>query len=154
MSSRGGRLPSGKRHKAVLLLQVAGPEVGGAGASCALIIVLCRGSWWVMWSFGETPDRPCGPPLPFRTGFTHRDEKVWGNWLSVNPFADDAGSCFVGVNGEEQHSLLPGLADVVAGWRVVCGEADRAAGVDCIEQNWTDVGLKSLRERTGSGLGF
>ena len=104
-----------RRLPLIPLLQVAGPEVGGAGASCALIIVLCRASWWVMWSFGETPDRPCGPPLPFRTGFTHRDEKVWGNWLSVNPFADDAGSCFVGVNGEEQHSLLPGLAGVSAG---------------------------------------
>ena len=107
-----------------------------------------------MWSFGETPDRPCWPPLPFRTGFTHLDEKVWGNWLSVNPFADDAGSCFVGVDDEEQHSLWPGLADVLAGWRVVCGEAGRAAGLDSIEQNWTDVGLKRLREGLAAGRVF
>jgi uncharacterized protein YbdZ (MbtH family) len=53
--------------------------------------------------------------------------------VSVNPFDDDG------------HSLWPSFADVPAGWRVVYGEADRA--VDYIEQNWTDIRPKSLRER-------
>ena len=105
-------------------------------------------------SFVETADRRCWAPLPFRTGFTRLDLKVWGNWLSVNPFDDDAGSCFVGVNGEEQHSLWPGFAGVSAGWWVVYSEADRAGCLDDTERYWTDARLKSLRVRTGSGPGF
>jgi uncharacterized protein YbdZ (MbtH family) len=34
-----------------------------------------------------------------------------------------------------------------AGWRVVYGEGDRAACLDYIEQNWTDIRPRSLRER-------
>ena len=67
--------------------------------------------------------------------------------MSVNPFDDDSGSFVVLVNDEEQHSLWPTFADVPAGWRVVYGEADRAACLDYIEQNWTDIRPKSLRER-------
>ncbi|BCO33660.1 MbtH family protein [Mycobacterium heckeshornense] len=67
--------------------------------------------------------------------------------MSVNPFDDDNGSFFVLVNDEEQHSLWPSFADVPAGWRVVYGEADRAACLDYIEHNWTDIRPKSLRER-------
>jgi uncharacterized protein YbdZ (MbtH family) len=63
------------------------------------------------------------------------------------PFDDDDGSFFVLVNDEEQHSLWPTFADVPAGWRVVYGEADRAACLDYVEQNWADIRPKSLRER-------
>ena len=66
--------------------------------------------------------------------------------MSINPFDDDNGSFFVLVNDEEQHSLWPVFADVPAGWRVVYGEADRAACLDYIEQNWADIRPKSLRE--------
>ena len=59
--------------------------------------------------------------------------------MSINPFDDDNGSFFVLINDEEQHSLWPAFADVPAGWRVVYGEADRAACLDYIEQNWTDI---------------
>jgi uncharacterized protein YbdZ (MbtH family) len=38
-------------------------------------------------------------------------------------------------------------------WRVVYGEADRAACLDYIEQNWTDIRPKSLRERLTEGSG-
>jgi uncharacterized protein YbdZ (MbtH family) len=69
------------------------------------------------------------------------------NPVSINPFDDDNGSFLVLVNDEEQHSLWPVFADVPAGWRVVYGEADRAACLDYIEQNWTDIRPKSLRER-------
>ncbi len=73
--------------------------------------------------------------------------------MSTNPFDDD-GSFFVLVNDEEQHSLWPTFADVPAGWRVVYGEADRAVCLDYIEQNWTDIRPKSLRERLAEGRGF
>jgi uncharacterized protein YbdZ (MbtH family) len=77
-----------------------------------------------------------------------------GELVSINPFDDDNGSFFVLVNDEEQHSLWPVFVDVPAGWRVVYGEADRAGCRDCIEQNWTDIGPKSLRERLAAGRGF
>jgi uncharacterized protein YbdZ (MbtH family) len=72
-----------------------------------------------------------------------------GDWrpVSINPFDDDNGSFFVLVNDEEQHSLWPAFADLPAGWRVLYGEADRAACLDYIEQNWTDIRPKSLRNR-------
>jgi uncharacterized protein YbdZ (MbtH family) len=74
-----------------------------------------------------------------------------GELVSINPFDDDNGSFFVLVNDEEQHSLWPTFADVPAGWRVVYGEADRAACLDYIEQNWPDIRPKSLRERLAAG---
>jgi glycopeptidolipid biosynthesis protein len=67
--------------------------------------------------------------------------------VSINPFDDENGSFFVLVNGEEQHSLWPAFSDVPAGWHVVYGEADRAACLEYIEQNWPDIRPKSLRER-------
>ena len=89
------------------------------------------------------------PPLPFGTGFFKLEylTRGYGVSVSVNPFDDDGGSFFVLVNDEEQHSLWPSFADVPAGWQVVYGEADRAACLDYIEQNWTDIRPKSLRER-------
>lgn len=76
-----------------------------------------------------------------------------GGTVSVNPFDDDEGSFFVLVNDEEQHSLWPTFADVPAGWRVMFGKADRAACLDYIEQNWTDIRPKSLRERLAARPG-
>jgi uncharacterized protein YbdZ (MbtH family) len=75
-----------------------------------------------------------------------------GEPVSINPFDDDNGSFFVLVNDEEQHSLWPVFADVLAGWRVVYGEADRAACLDYIERKWADIRQKSLRERLEGGL--
>ena len=71
--------------------------------------------------------------------------------MSTNPFDDDNGSFFVLVNDEEQHSLWPTFADVPSGWRVVYGEAPRAACLDYIEENWADIRPKSLRERLAEG---
>ena len=64
------------------------------------------------------------------------------------------GSSFVLVNDEEQRSRWPAFADVRAGWRAVYGEADRAACLGYIEQNWTDIRPKSLRERLVEGRAF
>ena len=82
---------------------------------------------------------------------TYVDE-MSGEPVSINPFDDDDGSFLVLVNDEEQHSLWPTFADVPAGWRVVYGEADRAACLDYIEQNWPDIRPRSLRERLAGGV--
>ncbi|BBZ51909.1 MbtH family protein [Mycobacterium heidelbergense] len=66
--------------------------------------------------------------------------------MSTNPFDDDDGSFLVLANDEEQHSLWPAFADVPAGWRAVYGEASRAACLDYVERNWTDMRPKSLRD--------
>ena len=71
--------------------------------------------------------------------------------MSVNPFDDENGSFFVLINDEEQHSLWPTFTDVPAGWRVVYGEADRGACLEYIEQNWTDIRPKTLRDRLAAG---
>lgn len=66
--------------------------------------------------------------------------------MSTSPFDDDNGAFFVLVNDEDQHSLWPVFADIPAGWRVVHGEASRAACLDYVEKNWTDLRPKSLRD--------
>ena len=50
------------------------------------------------------------------------------------------------VNDEDRHSLWPTFADVPAGWRVVFGEATRADCLAYVEDNWTDMRPRSLRE--------
>ena len=69
-----------------------------------------------------------------------------GEPVSINPFNDDNGSFFVLVNDEEQHSLWATFGNVPTGWRVVYGEADRAACLD-----WTDIRPNSLREALAAG---
>ncbi|MEG8279672.1 MbtH family protein [Streptomyces sp. AHA2] len=69
-----------------------------------------------------------------------------GAQVSTNPFDDDNGRFLVVVNDEEQHSLWPAFAEVPAGWRVVFGEAARSECLEYVEQNWTDLRPKSLRE--------
>jgi uncharacterized protein YbdZ (MbtH family) len=66
--------------------------------------------------------------------------------MSTNPFDDEDGTFVVVVNDEEQHSLWPTFADVPAGWQVVFGEATRASCLEYVEQPWTDMRPKSLRE--------
>jgi uncharacterized protein YbdZ (MbtH family) len=70
-----------------------------------------------------------------------------GGLVSINPFDDDNGIFVVLVNNERQHSLWPTFADVPAGWRVIFGGANRAACLQYIEHNWTDIRPRSLRER-------
>lgn len=70
--------------------------------------------------------------------------------MSTNPFDDDNGTFYVLVNDEEQHSLWPTFADVPAGWRVVFGAATRADCLAYVEQNWTDLRPRSLREAMSS----
>lgn len=66
--------------------------------------------------------------------------------MSTNQFDDEDGNFLVVVNDEEQHSLWPTFADVPAGWQVAFGDANRAACLEYVEQHWTDMRPKSLRE--------
>jgi uncharacterized protein YbdZ (MbtH family) len=63
-----------------------------------------------------------------------------------NPFDDESGSFLVLVNDENQHSLWPAFAEVPAGWQVAFGEDTRAACLEYVEKNWTDMRPKSLIE--------
>jgi MbtH protein len=69
--------------------------------------------------------------------------------LSSNPFDDQDGRFFVLVNAEEQYSLWPTFSDVPAGWTVVFGGpdgSDRESALRYVEENWTDMRPRSLRE--------
>lgn len=71
--------------------------------------------------------------------------------MSTNPFDDDGGRFYVLVNDEDQHSLWPAFAEVPAGWRVVFGEETRAKCLEYVEENWTDMRPRSLREAMAAG---
>lgn len=68
--------------------------------------------------------------------------------MAVNPFDDENGEFHVVVNDEEQHSLWPTFAEVPGGWRIVAGPAGRAESIAYVEENWTDMRPRSLREAT------
>ncbi|OON71548.1 MbtH family protein [Streptomyces tsukubensis] len=64
----------------------------------------------------------------------------------TNPFEDENGSYLVLVNDEGQHSLWPAFAEVPAGWTVAKDEDSRAACLAFVNEHWTDLRPKSLRE--------
>ncbi|MFE7801423.1 MbtH family protein [Nocardia sp. NPDC057440] len=66
--------------------------------------------------------------------------------MSTNPFDDEDGRFLVLVNDEEQYSVWPTFAEIPDGWRVVFGEDSRAACIEYIDKNWTDMRPKSLRD--------
>jgi MbtH protein len=66
--------------------------------------------------------------------------------MSTNPFENEDGIYHVLVNDEGQHSLWPAEIAVPQGWEVVCSEQSRAACLEYIEQNWTDMRPRSLQE--------
>ncbi|MFC5825234.1 MbtH family protein [Nonomuraea insulae] len=61
-----------------------------------------------------------------------------------NPFEDPDRNYLVLVNDENQHSLWPADIDVPAGWTVAKSEDTRAACLEYVEQNWTDLRPASL----------
>jgi MbtH protein len=65
----------------------------------------------------------------------------------TNPFDDPDGRFLVLVNDEDQHSLWPAFAEVPAGWAAVFGEDTRQACLAYVEQHWSDLRPRSLRER-------
>lgn len=66
--------------------------------------------------------------------------------MSTNPFDDEDGRFYVLANDEDQHSLWPTFATVPDGWRIVFGEESRQECLKYVEENWTDIRPKSLRE--------
>lgn len=64
--------------------------------------------------------------------------------MTTNPFEDEDGSYFALVNDEGQYSLWPAFADIPGGWTVAFGEDSRAACLNFVEENWTDMRPKSL----------
>lgn len=64
----------------------------------------------------------------------------------TNPFDDQDGRFLVLVNDEGQHCLWPAFAEVPAGWAVALEESTRAAALSYVEDNWTDLRPRSLRE--------
>ena len=74
-----------------------------------------------------------------------------------NPFEAENDRYFVLVNTERQHSLWPVTAAVPAGWSVVHGGDSRAACLEYVEQNWTDMRPASLvaeMEQSDAGMGW
>ena len=64
----------------------------------------------------------------------------------TNPFEDENGVYHVLVNDEGQHSLWPSFVAVPQGWKIVRESGTRAACLDYIAKNWTDMRPKSLIE--------
>ncbi|MEU5635912.1 MbtH family protein [Streptomyces rishiriensis] len=67
-----------------------------------------------------------------------------------NPFDNSDGEYLALLNGEEQYSLWPAWADVPLGWRAIFGPSSRAAVADYIDEHWSDMRPKSLRDAMGA----
>jgi MbtH protein len=65
----------------------------------------------------------------------------------ANPFEDENGVYHVLINEEGQHSLWPAFKEVPLGWTVALKSDTRAACLEFINKNWTDMRPKSLVER-------
>lgn len=64
----------------------------------------------------------------------------------TNPFEDDKGEYIVVVNLEEQYSIWPSYKELPAGWSATGTRGTRQICLEWIEQVWTDMRPKSLRE--------
>jgi MbtH protein len=62
----------------------------------------------------------------------------------ANPFEQPEASYLVLRNDEHQYSLWPAHLPVPAGWATVHGPDVRAACLDHVERNWTDMRPRSL----------
>ncbi len=63
------------------------------------------------------------------------------------PSAEETTHCVL-VNHEEQHSLWPAGKDVPAGWTKIF-EGSRDACLAHVEEVWTDMRPKSIRQAAG-----
>jgi MbtH protein len=62
----------------------------------------------------------------------------------TNPFEDENGTYHALINDEGQHSLWPSFVEVPNGWTIILKSDTRAACLEFIEKNWTDMRPKSL----------
>src|ERR1044072_5107437 len=83
-----------------------------------------------------SPEDTTGPPEPTRPGGCD----------VANPFDDPDGTFLVLVNDEDQHSLWPAFAQCPAGWTVALGESSRDEALAYVEEHWSDLRPRSLRE--------
>jgi len=68
-----------------------------------------------------------------------------------NPFEDEKGVYHVLVNDEGQHSLWPRFIGIPAGWTIIHESDDRAACLEFINTNWTDMRPNSLIKAMNDG---
>ena len=66
--------------------------------------------------------------------------------MATNPFENENGIYHVLINDEGQHSLWPSFVEVPAGWTVIHHADSRAACLEFIDKNWTDMRPNSLIE--------
>ncbi|HET9956989.1 MAG TPA: MbtH family NRPS accessory protein [Polyangiaceae bacterium] len=59
---------------------------------------------------------------------------------------DPNGVYLVVINDEEQYSIWPASQNIPAGWRVEGARGTREECLDHIEQVWTDMRPRSLRD--------
>lgn len=62
----------------------------------------------------------------------------------TNPFEDENGTYHVLINDEGQHSLWPTFVEVPKGWTIIHKSDTRAACLEFINRNWTDMRPNSL----------
>jgi MbtH protein len=62
----------------------------------------------------------------------------------TNPFEDENGIYHVLINDEGQYSLWPSFIDVPDGWTIIHKSDSRAACLEFINRNWTDMRPNSL----------
>jgi MbtH protein len=65
----------------------------------------------------------------------------------TNPFEDENGTYHVLINDEGQHSLWPSFIEVPQGWTIIHESDSRAACLDFINRNWTEMRPNSLIEK-------
>jgi MbtH protein len=62
----------------------------------------------------------------------------------TNPFEQNDGVYLVLVNDEGQYSLWPAHINIPAGWTVAKEKDTRAACLEWVDKNWTDMRPRSL----------
>jgi MbtH protein len=65
----------------------------------------------------------------------------------TNPFDDQDGTFLVLVNDENQHCIWPSFVETPAGWTVALNGSSRHEALSYVEENWTDMRPRSLREQ-------
>lgn len=66
--------------------------------------------------------------------------------------SDQGNDSVVLVNNEDQYSLWPARKRAPEGWRVVHGPADKESCTAFVNEAWTDMRPRSLRQAMSSGL--
>lgn len=69
----------------------------------------------------------------------------------TSPFDLDGETFNVLVNDELQYSIWPTFARVPDGWSVALADADRRRCLDYVDEQWTDLRPKSVREAMRHG---